>query len=122
MIKIVLNRIQFKLFVMLLCHNEILLQNLASIVSSIAYWEFSHFHLYYFYSSSTVLTCMQRPLDGILMEGAHSTCREVCSCVESLHVYMCAANHFWHRSMDIIACLVPCTLRGDPGSAPAAIS
>ena len=53
-IEIVLDSIQLKLFVMLLCHNEILLQYDTSIVSLIVYLEFSHFDLYYLYSSTTV--------------------------------------------------------------------
>ena len=52
-IEIVLDSIQFKLFVMLICHNEILLQYDTSIVSYIVYLEFSHFDLYYLYSSTT---------------------------------------------------------------------
>ena len=52
-IEIVLDSIQFKLFVMLICPNEILLQYDTSIVSYIVYLEFSHFDLYYLYSSTT---------------------------------------------------------------------
>src|SRR5699024_6757780 len=52
-IEIILDCIQFKLFVMLLCHNEILLQYDTSIVSCIVYLEFSHFDLHYLYSSTT---------------------------------------------------------------------
>ena len=48
-IEIILDCIQFKLFVMLLCHNEILLQYDISIVSCIVYLEFSHFDLHYLY-------------------------------------------------------------------------
>ena len=51
-IEIVLDGIQFKLFVMLLCHNAILLQY-DTIVSFIVYLEFSYFDLHYLYSSIT---------------------------------------------------------------------
>lgn len=51
-VEIILDCIQFKLFVMLLCHNEILLQYDTSIVSLIVYLEFSHFDLHYLYSST----------------------------------------------------------------------
>ena len=50
-IEIVLDSIQFKLFVMLLCRNEILLLYDTSIVSYIVYLGFSHFDLHYLYSS-----------------------------------------------------------------------
>lgn len=52
MILVVLDCIKFKLFVMLLCHNEILLQYDTSIVSLIVYLEFPHFDLHYLYSST----------------------------------------------------------------------
>ncbi|OUN70062.1 hypothetical protein B5G11_06900, partial [Drancourtella sp. An57] len=39
-------------FVMLLCHNEILLQYDISIISCIVYLEFSHFDLHYLYTST----------------------------------------------------------------------
>ena len=56
MIEIILDCIQFKLFVMLLCHNEILLQYDTSIISCIVYLEFSHFDLHYLYTSTIIPT------------------------------------------------------------------
>ena len=53
-IEIILDCIQLKLFVMLLCHNEILLQYNTSIVSCIVYLEFSHFDLQYLDTSTIV--------------------------------------------------------------------
>lgn len=50
-IEIILDCVQFKLFVMLLCYNEILLQYDTSIVSYIVYLEFSHFDLHYLYTT-----------------------------------------------------------------------
>ena len=50
MIFVVLDCIKFKLFVMLFCHNELLLQHVF-IVSCFAMFEISHFGLYYLYSS-----------------------------------------------------------------------
>ena len=52
MILVVLDGIKFKLFVMLLCHNEILLQHV-SIVPCLYIFGTSHFDLYYLYSSTT---------------------------------------------------------------------
>ena len=51
MILVVLDCIKFKLFVMLLCHNEILLQHV-SIVPCLYIFGTSHFDLYYLYSST----------------------------------------------------------------------
>ena len=54
MILVVLDCIKFKLFVMLLCHNEILLQHVY-IVPCLYIFGTSHFDLYYLYSSTNIL-------------------------------------------------------------------
>ena len=51
-VEIILNSIQFKLFVMLICRNEIFLQYDTSIISLSVYLEFSHFDLHYLYFST----------------------------------------------------------------------
>ena len=65
-IEIILDFIQFKLFVMLICHNVILLQHDTSIVSCIVYWKFSHFGLHYLYSSTKYI------LRGNMLDGINS--------------------------------------------------
>ena len=72
-IEIILDCIQFKLFVMLLCHNEILLQYDTSIVSCIVYLEFSHFDLHYLYSSTkAAVRDMGDPVDvGVELDKVH---------------------------------------------------